>query len=224
MFTIEPMPQQLDRSVVELLSRVETATIGHLQHSGFVDPGIHAVVPDIRVAGTAVTVRLPHTDNTMLHHALTRVRPGDFLVVDRCGDRRHAAWGGYVTVVAQLAGIAGVVIDGVATDFSEVRKARMPLWCRGPSPITCKKLGLEGAMNVPVSIGGTAVEPGDAILADESGVVVLKPVEAERIGRMAIEMQEDEVRYLARLRAGERFADMTNATDLIRKCNAAAKA
>src|SRR5687767_15514086 len=121
MFKIEAMPPQIEPRLIELLARVEAATIGHVQHSGFVDPQIRAVVPDVRVAGTAVTVRMPHTDNTILHHALTKVRPGDFLVIDRCGDQRHAAWGGYVTIVAQLAGLVGVVIDGVATDFSEIR-------------------------------------------------------------------------------------------------------
>ena len=169
MFVLNPLPSQLPSALIAELAQVETATVGHFLHSGFVDPAIRAVLPDKRIAGTAVTLRIPHADSTLLHHILGLVRPGDFLVIDRCGDARHACWGGVVTNTAKVAGVVGAVIDGVATDFNEVRRCEMPIWCRGPSPITTKLLGLEGAFNVPVSVGGQTVSPGDAVLADESG-------------------------------------------------------
>lgn len=219
MFTINPLPPQIPEHIVRLLEQVETATVGHVLHSGFVDPAIRAVLPEARVAGTAVTLRIPGADSTLLHHVLALVRPGDFLVIDRCGDRRHACWGGVVTHTAKLAGIAGGVIDGPATDFSEVRKCGMPLWCRGPSPITTKLLGLEGAFNVPVSCGGQTVQPGDAVLADESGVVVLRPDEAEDIGRRALDMQARELTLLERLRGGEKLPDITGASAKIEAAN-----
>ena len=159
MFAINPLPEAIPAETLRLLQRVETATVGHVLHSGFVDPQIRAVLPDKRVAGTAVTLRIPGPDSTLLHHVLGLVRPGDFLVIDRCGDARHACWGGVVTNAAKIAGVVGAVIDGLATDFSEIRRCEMPLWCRGPSPITTKLLGLEGAFNVPVSVGGQAVTP-----------------------------------------------------------------
>lgn len=224
MFQIESMPAQIAPGLVALLERVETATIGHVLHSGFMDPKLRAVLPEARVAGTAVTLRLPHADSVLLHHAMGLVRPGDFLVIDRCGDERHACWGGVVTNAAKLAGVVGAVIDGVATDFSEIRKVGMPLWCLGPSPITTKQLAIEGAMNVPVSVGGVAVRPGDAILADECGVVVLAPGEAEAIARRAIGMQEDELALLERLRSGVPLPEITGATRKIEARNAAAQA
>lgn len=224
MFQIEPMPAQIAPGLVALLEKVETATIGHVLHSGFMDPKLRAVLPEARVAGTAVTLRLPHADSVLLHHAMGSVRPGDFLVIDRCGDERHACWGGVVTNAAKLAGVVGAVIDGVATDFSEIRKVGMPLWCLGPSPITTKQLAIEGAMNVPVSVGGVAVCPGDAILADECGVVVLAPGEAEAIARRAIGMQEDELALLERLRSGVPLPEITGATRKIEARNAAAQA
>ena len=138
MFEIHPLPEQLPRDLVSLLEQVETATVGHVLHSGFVDPAIRAVLPEKRVAGTAVTLRIPGADSTLLHHVLSLVRPGDVLVIDRAGDTRHACWGGVVTHAAKVAGVVGGVIDGPATDFSEVRRCDMPLWCRGPSPITTK--------------------------------------------------------------------------------------
>jgi 4-hydroxy-4-methyl-2-oxoglutarate aldolase len=215
MFQLQPLPEPLPQSLVSLLERVETATIGHVLHSGFVDPAIRAVLPDKRVAGTAVTLRIPGPDSTLLHHVLSLVRPGDFLVIDRAGDTRHACWGGVVTNAAKVAGVVGGVIDGPATDFSEVRRCEMPLWCRGPSPITTKLLGLEGAFNVPVTVGGQTVSPGDAVLADESGVVILKREEAEAIARRALDMQEREIKLLERIYKGEKLADISGATRMV---------
>ncbi|WP_336964584.1 RraA family protein [Sphingobium aquiterrae] len=209
------MPQPLPQHVVALLAHVETATIGHVLHGGFLDPAIRAVNADARVAGTAVTVRIAGADSTLLHHAVSIARPGDILVIDRCGDTRHACWGGVTTNAAHLAGVAAIVIDGPATDFGEIRRVGLPVWCRGATPLTTKFLNLGGAMNVPVSVGGVTVCPGDAILADESGVVVLPPDMAEALARRAIAMQSAEIDILQRLRNGERLADISGASALI---------
>ncbi len=212
MFVLNEMPAPLPAAEMALLAEVETATVGHFLHDGFVDPAIRGVLPDKRVAGTAVTLRLPGADSTLLHHALSLVRPGDVLVIDRAGDVRHACWGGVVTHAARKAGVVAAVIDGPATDFGEIRRQEMPLWCRGPSPITTKLLGLAGAMNVPVSCGGQVVEPGDAVLADESGVLVLKPDRVEPVARRALAMQEREIELLARIHAGEMLPAISGAT------------
>jgi regulator of RNase E activity RraA len=115
----------------------------------------------------------------------------------------------------KLGGIVGAVIDGPATDFSEIRRVDLPMWCRGPSPITTKILGLEGAINVPVSVGGQTVNPGDAIIADESGVLVLEPSRAEWAVDKAIGMQESELILLERLRSGEKLPDISGATKIV---------
>ncbi|MDJ1157634.1 RraA family protein [Chelatococcus sp. SYSU_G07232] len=219
MFMLNALPRQLPAKLVALMEQVETATIGHILHSGFVDPAIRAVLPHKRVAGTAVTLRIPGADSTLLHHVLSLVRPGDFLVIDRCGDTRHACWGGVVTNAAKASGVVGSIIDGPATDFSEIRRCDMPVWCRGPSPITTKLLGLEGAFNVPVTVGGQTICPGDAILADESGVLVLKPDEAEAICSRAIGMQEREITLLNRIHKGEKLADISGATRIVEEAN-----
>ncbi|OYX06118.1 MAG: 4-hydroxy-4-methyl-2-oxoglutarate aldolase, partial [Rhizobiales bacterium 32-66-8] len=135
--------------------------------------------------------------------------------IERCGDTRHACWGGVITNAMKMAGVKAGVIDGPATDFSEIVKVDMPMWCRGPSPITTKLLGLEGAINVPVNVGGQTIEPGDAVLCDESGVVVLKPAAAPAVAARAIAMQEAELVLLARLRAGEKLPDITGARAMV---------
>lgn len=215
MFIVNDMPAQISADLVSLLERCEVATIGHVLHSGFVDREIRAVLPSNRVAGTAVTIRIPHADSTALHYLTAMVRPGDVVVIDRCGDDKHACWGGVVTHAMKNAGVVAGVIDGPATDFSEIVKTQMPMWCRGPAPITTKILGTEGAINVPVSVGGQTIEPGDAVLCDESGVIVLKPATAEAYARRAIEMQEQELVLLERLRKGEKLPDISGATKLV---------
>jgi len=212
MFQLEAMPPQIDAARLDRLRQVETATVGHFRHHGFMDPSLRAVIPDRRVAGTAVTVRIPGPDSAMLHHALGLVRPGDFLVVDRCGDQRHACWGGVVTFNAAHAGVVGAVVDGRATDFEEVRRRDFPLWCSGPSPITTKILGLGGALNIPVACGGVMVNPGDAILADESGILVLAPDEIEEVVEEALARQAREPDLLARIEAGEKLGAISGAT------------
>ncbi len=127
-------------------------------HSGFVDPDIRAVLP-ANVWRYSRYAAHPHADSTMLHYLSKFVRPGDIVVIDRCGDTRHACWGGVITNTMKMAGVKAGVVDGPATDFSEFSKVDMPMWCRGPSPITTKILGLEGAINVPVSVGGQMINP-----------------------------------------------------------------
>ncbi len=212
MFVVNDMPKQIDGSLVELLEQAETATIGHVLYEGFVDRGIAALLPRRRVAGTAVTLRLPHADSTLLHYACKLVRPGDVVVIDRSGDTKYACWGGGLTLAMKLGGVKAGIIDGPATDLSEIQEFDLPMWSRGLSSITTRLLGIEGAMNVPVSVGGVVVNPGDAVLADEQGVLVMAPAIAREAATRALEMQNREKTTHQRLRAGEKLPDITGAT------------
>ena len=118
MFTLNPLPPQLSPALVDKLVRAEPATIGHFRHWGFMDPGIKALQPDVRIAGPAVTVHQPGVDGTIIGYALGQLRPGDILVVDRCGDTRHAGFGGVVCYAAKVAKVAGVIIDGMVADVA----------------------------------------------------------------------------------------------------------
>jgi regulator of RNase E activity RraA len=215
-FTVHPMPPPVDAAVLAKLARAETATIGHTRLAGFLDRRIQAVLPGSRIAGTAVTLQIAGPDSTLLHHALGLLRPGDVLVVDRLGDDRYACLGGGVALAAQLAGSPGAVVDGPCTDFSELREHRYPVWCRGAAPITTRLLGLGGALNVPVACGGVTVRPGDAVLADESGVLVLPADEAEAVADAALARQAREQALWARLRAGEKLGEVSGASAIVR--------
>ena len=223
MFTLNALPPALDARLVQKLVQAEPATIGHFRNWGFMDPAIRAMQPDMRIAGPAVTVRAPGVDGTIVGYALGQVRPGDVLVIDRCGDHRHAAFGGLVAYACKVAGLAGMIIDGVATDIGEVRKYGVPLWCRGLSAVTTKRIGLAGEFCVPVSCGGVDVRPGDIVIADECGIVVLDPKEAEAAADRAIGMQQAEIKSRARLDAGEKLPDISGATKMLQEALAKQK-
>jgi 4-hydroxy-4-methyl-2-oxoglutarate aldolase len=211
-YDIDPMPSQVSAEVIALLEQTETATVGHWRHWGFCDRRIQPLLRRKRVAGTAVTLAIPGPDSTLLHHALGLLRPGDILVVDRLGDDRHACWGGGVTVAAKAAGAKAGVVDGPCTDLEEVEASDFPLWCRGIAPITTRIYDLGGRLNKPVSIGGVAVMPGDAVLCDESGVLVLPPGEAEAEARAAIERQARGLATQDRVAKGEKLGAISGAT------------
>lgn len=202
-YQIDAMPPQASTEVIELLRGVETATIGHWRLWGFCDRRIQPMLRGTKIAGTAVTVQIAGPDSTLLHHAAGLLRPGDVLLVDRLGDDRYACWGGGVTVAVKASGAAGGVIDGPACDLEEVEASGLPLWSAGMAPITTRLYDLGGRMNVPVSIGGAVVMPGDVVLADESGVLVLPPAEAEADARRALTIQENAVERLRKVAAKE---------------------
>ncbi len=152
---------------------VPTTTLADLLgHAQVLDLGIRSLwTPTPRLAGPAFTVRCPPGDNLMLHAAIYRAAPGSVVVVES-GDVEYALAGGNVCAVAQRRGIAGFVVDGVIRDVGEVREAGFPVFGRGVVPIPgVKKAVLP--LNERVRCGGVAVDPGDVVVADEDGVVVV---------------------------------------------------
>jgi regulator of RNase E activity RraA len=208
MYDVKPMPPQVAPDLLALLAECRTESIGHHRHWGFVHGSIKPVI-NRRVVGTAVTLALPGHDSGLLSYALSHVRPGDFLCVDRLGDNHNSCWGGGTTLAAKIAGLAGIVIDGPSTGSSRFEEFDLPAWIRGYTPITCQLYGNGGAMNVPVCVGGAAILPGYAILADESGVLALPPEDIRYLASMAIERQNGYAAGHAKLRAGVKQAEMT---------------
>ena len=215
MYTLKPLPPQIEPSRLNLLAQAEPATIGHFLHTGFMDPEIRALFSQKRIAGTAITVRCPGLDGTIMHYAMGQARRGDILVIDRCGDHRHAALGGALAYAARATGIAGIIVDGMVTDIGELRQLGVPVWARGLSAITIKLLNLSGDFCCSVSCGGLTVNPGDAILADENGILVLPPSLVESSATKAIALQSEEKDILARLDAGEKYPDIFGTTAII---------
>lgn len=211
-YDIGPVPPAPSTEVLALLAGCETATIGHWRLWGFCDPAIRPVLPHRRIVGRAVTLALPGPCSTLLHHAMDQIVPGDILMIDRLGDARHACWGGGITLAVKAAGGVGGVIDGPCTDVVEIEQSNLPVWSRGVSPITTRQYDLGGRLNRPVSIGGAVVNPGDVVLCDNSGILVLPPNEAEAEARRALAFQEEGLAVEARLRAGASLPELSGAT------------
>lgn len=180
-------------------------------------PTIRAHFQDCRIAGTAITVRVPGMDGSMVHYAIGKARRGDILVIDRCGDETIATIGGAVAYAAKVAGVAGIIVDGLVTDLGELRQYGVPVWSKGTSAVTVKTLGLGGEFCVPVTCGSVAVNPGDAILADENGILVLPAADIETCATRALKMMSDEKLTLQRLDAGEKYPDIVGTSAVISK-------
>ncbi len=192
MFTKLPMPPQIDESLVTELSEACVSTLGHLRDNGFA----LGLVPNkrpLKFVGTAVTVRIPHMDSTAVHVAADMLRPGDVLVVDQSGDTQRSCFGGLVAFTAKSKGAVGAVIDGCVNDYDETQAYDFPTLSRGFSPLTTRISGIEGAINVPVTICGAVVNPGDVVFADSDGVVFLSPEEAKGLGALLKSKEDAEI-------------------------------
>lgn len=213
MYVVNDLPPQIDRHLLDRLIQSDPATMGHFLHLGFMDPAIRGLMQNTRIVGTAVPVRAPGADSTIVHYALGQLREGDVLVLDRCGDHKHAATGGVVAYAARKAGVKGIIVDGVVADLHELREYGVPIWARGSSGITAKRaMGCGGEFCVAASCGGVVVHPGDAILADESGILVLRPGQIDAAVERALQLQAGEKEVLRRLDAGEKLPDISGAT------------
>ncbi len=215
-YHIGSVPKQVDPELIAKFESVEVATIGHFRHRGFVHHSISPVVePGRTLVGTAVTVAIPATDSTLLHHAIGFIRPRDFLFVDRLGDDRHACIGGGVAFAIKTAGAIGVVLDGPCTDVEEILELDLPFWSRGVSGITTRLNDLGGSLNLPISCGNVPVMPGDIVVADASGVVVIPVDEAEDVVEEAIARQARAGRNKDKIAAGEKLGDLSGASRLV---------
>ena len=216
-YLVNEPPSRISEAQQKALLKLDTATIGHHLEAGFMDPGITQRMPGAKVAGTAITVRITVPDSVMAHYALKFARPGDILVIDRGQDQRTACWGAASAYAAAATGLTALILDGAASDIADAEKAGLPIWCRGVSAVTTKYRGLGGEMNIPVSCGGVAVNPGDAILADDNGVVVI-PIEIlDETIKAGQQWQRAEEDFLLRLKENPDlcYPDETGASEIV---------
>jgi 4-hydroxy-4-methyl-2-oxoglutarate aldolase len=214
--TLNPAPAHLDAGLVAKLQRVSFPTLGHYLEEGFADPALVRQAGSVRVVGRAVTVRTTATDSTMLHHAVGYLEPGDVLVVDTGGDRRHAPVGFVVAAAAAARGARGIVVDGVVTDIDEIGDLEIPVYAYGRSMLTTKLQGIDaGGYHVDVVVGGVLVRPGDVVLADANGVFAAAAVVLEEVIDIALQDDAEEPELVEAVRAGARLGEQTGATNTV---------
>lgn len=180
-----------------------TGNVGDcLGRAAAMDSRIKNLAPGMKVVGPAFTVRVPPTDNLMIHKALTLIKPGDVLVIDGGGNHSWALLGFLMISTAMKLGVAGIVTDGCVRDAEETRKSGFPVFCAGLSPNGPFKEG-PGEINFPISCGDRVVQPGDMIIGDDDGVVVLKQEYAETTIDAVYQVIQREENRLKEIDAGK---------------------
>lgn len=158
--------------------------------------------PAMKVAGPAFTVEVRPGDNLMFHVALALARPGDVIVVDGKGDETCALFGELMARQAQAAGLAGLVVDAACRDTDILAAGTFPLFAAGRNPCGPTK-GLAGTLCRPISLAGAPVQPGDLVVGDADGVVVIPRADVGRVLDAATQKLEGEKRRLEEIASGE---------------------
>ncbi|WP_054898086.1 RraA family protein [Pseudomonas sp. NBRC 111137] len=194
-----------DRSqLLEKLHQVSFATLGHLLEEGFVSSEIRSMICGVKLVGKAVTLSVVNADAVAVNRALASLQDGDVLVIDMNGDVRHACVGTVTACAALAQGARGIVVDGLITDIVELRAAGLPIYARGTNLLTTKLHGnAESRLNVPVQCGGVRVSPGDLVLGDENGLLILPRETLEAVVDQALLSDHKESDLLRRLQAGD---------------------
>jgi 3-hexulose-6-phosphate synthase/6-phospho-3-hexuloisomerase len=192
--------------VGEALSRCASADIATAMHHTGHLPDIRPVQPGLKVVGTAFTVWTYPGDWHRPVTAIDQAKPGDVLVVDVRGEP-PAVWGEQATLSCMQRGLAGVVIHGALRDVGEIRKLGFPAFCTSTCPSAGQPKGV-GLMGVPLRIGETSIKPGDWIVGDDDGVVVVPAERAVEIANRALSTLERENREIAEIQRGSTLAEV----------------
>jgi 4-hydroxy-4-methyl-2-oxoglutarate aldolase len=204
-----------DRALVEGLAALGVSTVHEAdRRRGALATAVRPIQDGARIGGPAVTVSCPPGDNLMIHAAIETCRPGDVVVVTTTSPCTDGMVGELLATSMRAHGVVGLVTDAGVRDVAELRAMDFPVWARAVSPQGTVKASV-GSVNVPVVCAGQVINPGDVVVADDDGVVVVPRERAATVlgaGR-ARQASEDEKR--ARLAAGELSVDMYGLRDVL---------
>ena len=202
--------REIDRAVaatVDALGPIGTATVHEaIGRRGYLGTELQPIQQDTRIAGSAVTVLNHPGDNMMLHAAVEVCQPGDVLVVATTAPSTHGMFGDLLATSLMVRGVRGLVIDAAVRDTADLRSMGFPVWTRHVSCQGTVK-ATPGSVNVPITLGGEIITPGDVICADDDGVVLVKRAEADWALERAQARIAKEEETRAMLEAGELGVD-----------------
>jgi len=188
------------QETIDALGVAGTATVHEAQHrSGLMSPYLRPVYAGAKIAGSAITVLSQPGDNWMLHVAIELCQPGDLLVVACTAENADGMFGDLLATSAKAQGVVGLVSDTGCRDISELQQMDFPVWSRAVSAKGTVKNTL-GSVNVPIVLAGQQVMPGDVVVADDDGVVVVPRQRADDVlvaARERLEGEESKRKLLA---------------------------
>lgn len=198
-----PSASQVAPEILEALRDLPVAALSDNMHRNIGTTGLHPYhrAGKRSMVGTAVTARSRGGDNLTYQRALDFCRPGDVLVVDAQGDIQNAVVGGILSFYAAQIGLSGIVIDGAIRDVAEIRERDFPVYARAITHRGPYKDG-PGEINVPISVGGMVVNPGDIVVGDQDGLVAIPAEDAERLIEKARAVLVAEQKVMEAIRQG----------------------
>ncbi|MCS7094462.1 MAG: RraA family protein [Thaumarchaeota archaeon] len=198
----------VSRKVVDEFAKIPTSNVSDALDRFRIKGGLEDISPivdNVRIAGTAFTVRFVPANQVELKPWVTyidKAQPGDVVVIDNGGRKYCTVWGGLLSARAKDMGLRGTVIDGVCRDIDVIRAIRYPVFSRGRFMMTGKDRVQLAGLNEPINIANVLIKPGDVIVADDSGVVVVPQEKAEEVLEAALEIYEKESKILEEVKRG----------------------
>lgn len=207
----------LEPQMRERLKRLATTELSDALDSLGLRGAVYGVRPMwdgcTKIVGRAVTVKITAAGITKAKHhlgvrAIEAAEPGDVIVIDNGGRIDTSCWGGILATAAQVKGISGVVIDGACRDVDDYVELGFPVYARGAVPMTARGRIMEQDFNCLIQCGGVQVRPGDVVVADRSGVVIVPQEKLEEVVARAEELLAREQEMIAEIRAGKSILEV----------------
>ncbi|KOC91933.1 RraA family protein [Winslowiella iniecta] len=210
-------PVPLSAQTIDLLKQLGTATVYEAQGAfGALDSGIKPLSPTMKMVGPAFTIDMRPADNLMIHYALLHARPGDVLVIECKGFMEAGVWGDVLTTQAMTLGLAGIVVNGAVRDAQAIVDLHFPAFARG---LSIKGTGKHqpGAINIPVTIGDCVIHPGDIVIGDRDGVVIVPPATLDHAISQSVAREEKESRFKTAIEQGATTAELMHLAETFRR-------
>jgi len=197
-----------DAAAIKLLGELGVATVHEAQtRTGLMRPYMRPIYPTAKMAGPAITVISQPGDNLMIHAAVELCQPGDVLVVTTTSESTDGMFGELLASSLRVRGCAGLIIEAGVRDVADLTAMEFPVWAKAISAQGTVK-ATAGSVNVEISCAGAVVHPGDVIVADVDGVVVVERERAVEVAQLSDQRRIKEEKSRARLKAGEVGLDM----------------